>query len=391
MPSRRHRLVEVLAAFLRLGLTSFGGPVAHLGFFRTEFVERRRWLDDAAYADLVALCQLLPGPASSQVGFALGYLRAGLSGALAAWAAFTLPSAGIMIACAYGFGGAHLAAGWLHGLKVAAVAVVAQAVWQMARQLCPDAPRGALALGAAALALIVPTPWMQLGLIALGLILGPRVIRVTPAAPEENHLAVRRSVFSATCLGLFFALLAGLSLLALATSNHWLAMADGFYRTGALVFGGGHVVLPLLQAETVGHGWISREDFLAGYGAAQALPGPLFSFAAYLGVFAGPGWAGGLWCLAAIYLPTFLLVVGALPHWQALRTRPGARGALAGANAIVVGLLLAALINPVATSALTAWPTVGLALTAWAALQFLKIPPWLLVLACALAGRIILS
>jgi len=391
MPSRRHRLAEVFAAFLRLGLTSFGGPVAHLGFFRSEFVERRRWLDDAAYADLVALCQLLPGPASSQVGFALGYLRAGLPGALAAWAAFTLPSAGIMIACAYGFGGAHPTAGWLHGLKVAAAVVVAQAVWHMARQLCPDAPRGALALGAAALALGVPTPWMQLGLIALGLLLGPRVICVAPSAPEENHLPVRPSAFSAASLALFFALLAGLPLLVLATSNHWLAMADGFYRTGALVFGGGHVVLPLLQAETVGRGWITREDFLAGYGAAQALPGPLFSFAAYLGVFAGPGWAGGLWCLAAIYLPTFLLVVGALPHWQALRTRPGARGALAGANAIVVGLLLAALINPVATSALTAWPTVGLALTAWAALQFLKIPPWLLVLACALAGRIILS
>ena len=325
------------------------------------------------------------------MGFALGYLRAGLPGALAAWAAFTLPSAGIMIACAYGFGGTHLAAGWLHGLKVAAVAVVAQAVWQMARQLCPDWPRGALALGAAALALGIPTPLMQLGLIALGLVLGARMFHTGAASPADNHLSVRPSAFSAACLALFFVLLAGLPLLVLATANHWLAMADGFYRTGALVFGGGHVVLPLLQAETVGHGWISREDFLAGYGAAQALPGPLFSFAAYLGVFAGPGWPGGLWCLAAIYLPTFLLVLGTLPHWQALRTRPDARGALAGANAIVVGLLLAALINPVATSALTSWPAIGLALVAWAALQFLKIPPWLLVLSCALAGRIILS
>ncbi|HEY8900822.1 MAG TPA: chromate efflux transporter [Chthoniobacterales bacterium] len=394
MPSRRSRPVEVFTAFLRLGLTSFGGPVAHLGFFRTEFVERRRWLDDEAFADLVALGQLLPGPASSQVGIALGHLRAGLAGALAAWAGFTLPSAALMMACAYGLGTTDLAPGWLHGLKLAAVAVVAQAVWQMGRQLCPDVPRATLALAAAALALVAPTPWMQLGLIILGLLLGAQKFRPAPppvAASQPDHLHVRPSPWSATCLGLFFALLGGLPLLALAWPNHWLDLANGFYRSGALVFGGGHVILPLLQAETVGHGWIHREDFLAGYGAAQALPGPLFSFAAYLGVFAGPGWLGGLWCLAAIYLPSFLLVFAALPHWQTLRSRPGARGALAGANAAVVGLLLATLLHPVATSALDSWPAAGLALAAWAALQFGKIPPWLLVIACALAGRIILS
>ena len=394
MEETRGSAGEVFRAFLKLGLTSFGGPVAHLGFFREEFVRRRAWITDAAYADLVALCQFLPGPASSQVGFALGYLRAGLAGAFAAWAAFTLPSAAIMLACAYGITAIHPDAGWLHGLKIAAVAVVAQAVWQMARKLCPDAPRAGIALGAAAIALAMPAAWIQVVLIAAGLFLGALVFRHEPSPGSEPRLPISGGPFSLACLISFFALLVLLPLLAAATENRWLILASGFYRTGSLVFGGGHVVLPLLEAETVGRGWVSRDNFLAGYGAAQALPGPLFSIAAYLGALAlpqGPAWLAGLWCLVAMLLPSFLLVLGVLPHWQRLRSLPFASGALAGANATVVGLLLAALWHPVGTSAITSLPSAALALAAFAALQFAKLPPWLIVALCALAGRIFLS
>ncbi|HEY1260372.1 MAG TPA: chromate efflux transporter, partial [Stellaceae bacterium] len=300
---------EVLRVFLRLGLTSFGGPVAHLGYFRAELVQKRKWLDEAAFADIVALCQFLPGPASSQTGISLGILRAGLAGGLAAWLGFTAPSAVAMILFGYGVAGlgtlAHAA--WLHGLKIVAVAVVANAVWDMARNLCPDRPRATIAVAAAILALAVPSSPGQIGAIAAGGIVGWRLL---PAAAPQQHVALALhlprawSIFAAAA---FFALLIGLPALAAAVPSHALALFAAFYRSGALVFGGGHVVLPLLQASVVPPGWIGNDDFLAGYGAAQAVPGPLFTFAAYLGTVMRPGpdgWPGALLCLVAIFLPS---------------------------------------------------------------------------------------
>jgi chromate transporter len=382
------RAWEVFCIFLKLGLTSFGGPVAHLGFFREEFVARRRWLSDAAYADLVALCQFLPGPASSQIGIALGHLRAGLPGACAAWLGFTLPSAVIMIACAYGVSEVPSSSGWLSGLKIAAVAVVAQAVWSMAPRLCTDFTRRAMAFAAAVATLMVPTSWMQIALIAAGLACGVWILH-GDKEPEESTLHAAGKPRSSVYFATFFILLITLPLLA-TSGNVWLELADRFYRVGALVFGGGHVVLPLLESAT--SRWISHTDFLAGYGAAQAVPGPLFSFSAYLGaLIKGPPWLGGIFALVMIYLPSFLLVLGALPHWQRLRSLPRAQGALAGANAIVVGLLLAALINPVGSSAITDPKSALLAAAAFLALQFGKLRPWLLVLLCAAAGGLLLA
>ena len=321
----------VFLIFLRLGLTSFGGPVAHLGYFRHEFVARRRWLSERSYADLVALCQFLPGPASSQVGMALGLSRAGYGGALAAWAGFTLPSAALLILFALGLSsqGQLLPAGALHGLKVVAVAVVAQALWGMGRSLCPDVPRITFMAAAACAALLLPGAWVQVGIIGVAALAGMALLRPAPAAPEQAMpTAITRRAGSAW-LALFFALLIGLPLLAAAVPSQPLALLDAFYRAGALVFGGGHVVLPLLQAEVVPPGWVGHDSFLAGYGAAQAVPGPLFTFAAFLGAAmttAPSGWAGGLLCLAAIFLPSFLLVAGALPFWERLRQHaPGRR------------------------------------------------------------------
>ena len=325
--------LEVLAVFLRLGLTSFGGPAAHLGFFRDEFVIRRRWLDDRGYADLVALCQFLPGPASSQVGIAIGLLRARYTGALAAWIGFTLPSAIAMILFGYGVDalGDTAGSGWLHGLKVAAVAVVAQAVLGVARTLAPDRPRATLAVVAAIVALALPSVWGQIGAIVLGGVAGITLFRGgAEIAPDALPVHVGRPVGTAL-LALFFVLLIGLPLLASAIPSHALAEFDAFYRAGSLVFGGGHVVLPLLQASVVPPGWVGNEAFLAGYGAAQAVPGPLFTFAAYLGTVMGPqpnGWVGGLICLSAIFLPSFLLVIGALARRQRRRGRFAAGGAL---------------------------------------------------------------
>jgi chromate transporter len=379
---------EVLAAFLKLGCTSFGGPVAHLGYFRAEFVERRRWIDEAAYADIVALCQFLPGPASSQTGIALGLLRAGPAGALAAWLGFTLPSAAAMIAFAYGLGrfGDLAAAPWLHGLKIVAVAVVAQAVWAMARSLAPDRPRATLAVAAAALTLAVPSTLGQVGAIVLGGLFGWWRLK-NDAAPAAAALPVQvgRGA-SVAALALFFALLVGLPLLVAATGNRPLALVDAFYRAGALVFGGGHVVLPLLQTSVVPPGWVGNDAFLAGYGAAQAVPGPLFTFAAYLGT-AIAGWQGGVLCLVTIFLPSFLLIVGVLPFWSALRRQQGVQAALRGINAAVVGLLLAALYQPVWTGAILAAPDFILALLAFLALSFWRLPPWLVVIAGALAAE----
>jgi chromate transporter len=390
---RREAAPGVFLAFLRLGLTSFGGPVAHLGYFRAEFVARRRWLDEAAYADLVALCQFLPGPASSQVGIGLGLLRAGLPGALAAWLGFTLPSAAAMILFAYGIDavGGIADAGWLRGLQIVAVAVVAQAVWGMARTLCPDRGRASVAVAAALLVLGVPSAFGQIGAIALGGLIGRWLLPAADAAAAAPLKVGLDRRLGAASLALFAALLAGLPLLAAATGSETVRVFGAFYRAGSLVFGGGHVVLPLLQAEVVPPGWITNDAFLAGYGAAQAVPGPLFTFAAYLGAAmnAGPGgWAGGLFCVAAIFLSSFLLVIGAMPFWNALRRRRGVQAALRGVNAAVGGLLLAALYTPVWTGAIHAPADFAVGLAAFLLLSAWAVPPWLVVLFGAAAGQL---
>ncbi len=390
----RGRAAEVFLAFVRLGVTAFGGPVAHLGYFRTEFVEKRRWLDDRSYGEYVALAQFLPGPASSQVGMALGAHRAGWLGGLAAWTAFTLPSALLMLAFAYGLValGDPAGAGWLKGLKLVAVAVVIQALWQMADKLCPDRARAGLALGGAALALLLPGVAGQVGAILLGGLAGALAFRREAPAAAHSGLAVGRSA-GALLLAAFFVLLLLLPALRAGLADGPLAVFDSFYRAGALVFGGGHVVLPLLQAETVPGGWVERDVFLAGYGAAQALPGPLFSFAAFLGAAkegGGGGLAGGLIALVAIFLPGALLIFGVLPFWRVLRRKPAMAGAVTGANAAVVGLLLAALYDPLWTGTVTAAGDFVFLLAALALLMLLKAPPWAVVGLGALAGWVLL-
>lgn len=384
---------EVFLAFLKLGLTSFGGPVAHLGYFRDEFVTRRKWLDERAYADLVGLCQFLPGPASSQVGMSIGLARAGYPGAAAAWTAFTLPSAVALVLFAYGvthFGGA-LGAGWLHGLKVAAVAVVALAVLGMARSLTPDRERATIAVLAAALTLVVPLAWGQVAAIAAGGMLGLAFLHGDARADHARlPLAVSRRVGIAA-LVLFFGLLAGLPLLAANTHSQTIGLISAFYRAGSLVFGGGHVVLPLLQSSVVPPGWVGNDMFLAGYGAAQAVPGPLFTFAAYLGAVMGPapnGWLGAAICLLAIFAPSFLLIIGVLPFWDQLRRRPSAQSALKGINAAVVGLLLAALYDPVWKAGILGPADYVLGMAAFVLLFLWRVPPWLVVVLCAGAGTL---
>jgi chromate transporter len=384
----------IFLVFLRLGLTSFGGPVAHLGYFREEFVNRRHWLDEARYADLVALCQFLPGPASSQVGIAIGLLRGGYRGSLAAWAGFTLPSAIALTLFALGIAnwGDAVPEGFLHGLKIVAVAVVAQAVWGMARNLCTDGARRIVALLAACAVLVLPNAWAQLGVIALAGVFGLLVFRpAMKAPPTPLHISAGRSTASLFLLA-FFALLIVLPVLALASTNQWLALLDTFYRTGALVFGGGHVVLPLLQAEVVPNGWVSNDTFLAGYGAAQAVPGPLFTFSAFLGGSMNEGGtrlvSAGL-CLVAVFIPSFLLVFGVIPFWDRLRANRQVQAALVGVNAAVVGLLLAALYNPVWTNAIFGPGDFTLALIALVALMVWKLPPWLVVLAGGIAGWVV--
>ncbi|CRM19971.1 putative chromate transport protein [Pseudomonas sp. 8 R 14] len=377
--------------FLRLGLTSFGGPIAHLGYFRDAFVTRRRWLSERSYADLVALCQFLPGPASSQVGIALGLSRAGYGGALAAWLGFTLPSAVVLILLALGITrhSTAIPPGALHGLKVVAVAVVAQAVWGMARNLCTDAPRVAVMLLAACVALLQTSAWGQVGVILIAGMAGLLLFKPTPPTAHDALPVTISRRAGALWLSLFVLLLASLPILAQLMPNPTLAVTDAFYRTGALVFGGGHVVLPLLQAEVVPRHWVSNDVFLAGYGAVQAMPGPLFTFAAFLGASmtqAPNGWLGGLLCLLAIFAPSFLLVLGALPFWESLRRSPRTQAALAGVNAAVVGLLLAALYQPVWTSAIFTAQDVALALIGLVALMVGKLPPWLVVVGSGAAG-----
>ena len=392
--STDHHPWRVFLIFLRLGLTSFGGPVAHLGYFREEFVVRRQWLSERSYADLVALCQFLPGPASSQVGIALGFSRASYTGALAAWAGFTLPSAIALILFAIGLSnfGNSLSQGALQGLKIVAVAVVTQAVWGMARGLCTEAKRITLMMLATCGALLIPSVWSQVGIIILAGIAGMMLFKPAQLSPHEP-LPIQLSRRSgAVWLALFFILLIVLPLAAEAFPNQTLAIVDAFYRAGSLVFGGGHVVLPLLQTEVVPTGWVGEEVFLAGYGATQAMPGPLFTFAAFLGAsMSSPptGWLGGLIALVAIFVPSFLLVVGALPFWESLRQNLRTQAALSGINASVVGLLLAALYQPVWTSAILSTQDFALALIALVALMFWKLPPWLVVMAGGLAGGLL--
>jgi chromate transporter len=385
---------EVFLVFLRLGLTSFGGPVAHLGYFREEFVARRKWLDEHAYADLVALCQFLPGPASSQVGMAIGLSRAGYMGALAAWTAFTLPSAFALVLFALGVTAIGNAGGstWLHGLKVAAVAVVAQAVLGMMRSLAPDKERATLAVVAAIVALAIPTAWGQVGAIALGGLIGVTMLR--NGTVPTDHVAIMPPTAGrgrgAAALVVFFALLIGLPVLAAQTVAPAVDLIDSFYRSGSLVFGGGHVVLPLLQAEVVPPGWVTNDQFLAGYGAAQAVPGPLFTFAAYLGALIG-GWPAAALCLAAVFLPSFLLVFGTLPFWEELRRKTWAQCALRGINAAVVGLLLAALYHPVWTAGIKSPQDFALGMAAFLLLYMWQVTPWLVVVSSAAGAALIAS
>ncbi|WP_312793900.1 chromate efflux transporter [Tianweitania sp.] len=385
---------EVFHVFLKLGLTAFGGPIAHLGYFRDEFVQRRSWVTESGFADLVALCQFLPGPTSSQVGFAIGLLRAGIPGALAAFAAFTLPSTILMLAFAYAADliDGSTGYGFLSGLKIVAVAIVAQAVWGMARNLCPDRPRATIAL----LAILVLVLWTgafgQAAAIALGAAVGFAWCRDDAVPAPLHHVFGVSSWVGLGCLASFLLLLAGLPWLASTSGWQELAVFDAFFRSGALVFGGGHVVLPLLEAETVGKGWVAADSFLAGYGAAQAVPGPLFTFAAYLGAVlerSPNGMAGAAIALAAVFLPGFLLLLGALPFWNVLRRRATVQAMMRGANAAVVGILGAALYDPVFASAIVDGASFALAVICFVLLVAWKAPPWLVVVVGALGGKLI--
>ena len=387
------RLLEVLLVALKLGLTSFGGPVAHIGYFRDEYVARRQWLSEERFAELVALCQFLPGPASSQLGIAIGTGRAGYLGGFLAWLGFTLPSAAALAAFAYGvheFGSD--AGGWLDGLKIAAVAVVAFALWGMGKTLTPDRTRITIAVVAAVALLLTSGVLAQLLVIAGGAVLGLFLLR--PGDAQGDGDAGRRTGarIGALALVVFAVVLLALPFASRVVDSQPLAVADSFYRSGSLVFGGGHVVLPLLEAETVPTDWVTKDEFLAGYGAAQAVPGPLFTFSAYLGTVMGvldPWWLGGLLALAAIFLPSFLLVWGILPFWERLRGFTSVRRSLMGVNAAVVGILLAALYDPVWTSAIDGPEDFALGAVAFVMLAFWKTPPWLVVVLAAAGGALL--
>jgi chromate transporter len=391
----RGSLLEVLWVSTRLGLTSFGGPIAHLGYFHEEYVKQRKWVDEQSYADLVALCQFLPGPASSKIGIAIGIIRAGIPGGVLAWLGFTLPSALALVAFGYGVStiGGAADTGWLHGLKVVAVAVVALAVWGMARMLCPDRERATVAIVAAVVASAWPTAWGQILPIFVAALIGWRLFPPPERPPSALH--VRAPISQRTGIVswvLFFGLLIGLPFVRQIDSSQALAVFDSFFRVGSLVFGGGHVVLPLLQAEVVGPGWVTNEQFVAGYGAAQAVPGPLFTFAALLGFVMQQepnGFAGAALALVAIFIPAFLMTIGSLPFWDLVRTRSRYQAALRGINAAVVGLLLAALYHPVWTAAIHTPLDFGLGLLAFGLLAFWKWTPWIVVVLTALGAELI--
>jgi chromate transporter len=389
----RGSALEVLWVAFRLGLTCFGGPIAHLGYFRTEYVEKKRWIDEESYTDLIALCQFLPGAASSKLGMSIGILRAGLRGGFAAWLGFTLPSAIALATVAIALRDVSSSTvDLLHGLKVVAVAVVAQAVWGMAKSFAPDKSRATIAIGAAAAALLLPTAISQISVIAAAGLIGWRFLRSESATtPPGLHVPIPRWLAIASWI-LLFGLLAGLPIARGLVHAHALAIFDSFFRSGALVFGGGHVVLPLLRSEVVPSHWIGQSQFLAGYGLTQAVPGPLFTFASYLGAAMGPapnGVLGAAIALVAIFLPSMLLTLGGLPFWGVLRTRPAAQAALRGVSAAVVGILLAALYNPVWTSAVVRPADFVLALCAFLLLVVWKLPPWVVVIVTGLGGALI--
>ncbi|WP_071394856.1 chromate transporter [Bacillus tuaregi] len=384
-------LLEILLVSARLGFTSFGGPIAHLGYFHNEYIERRKWMDEKSYADLVALCQFLPGPASSQVGIGIGVMRAGVLGGIVSFLGFTLPSVMALILFALILEGLHIGdAGWIHGLKMVAVAVVAHAILGMAQKLTPDLKRKALALFALVVSLLWQTAYTQIGVIIISAIIGYMIYKKhTEKDDSKIHFPISRR-FALICLSLFFGLLFLLPLLRELTSVSWIAMFDSFYRSGSLVFGGGHVVLPLLEREFVPTGWLSEEAFLAGYGAAQAVPGPLFTFAAYLGAVMD-GWQGGLLATIAIFLPAFLLILGTLPFWDSLRRNPKIKGALMGVNAAVVGILISAFYQPIWTSTIFTPIDFAFAAILFSLLVYWKLPPWIIVVTGAIGGSLMTS
>lgn len=382
-------LLEILRVSTRLGFTSFGGPIAHLGYFHDEYIRRRKWMDEKSYADLVALCQFLPGPASSQVGIGIGVMRAGVLGGIVSFLGFTLPSVLALIIFALILQGLDVSnAGWIHGLKLVAVAVVAHAVIGMAQKLTPDLKRKAIALLALVITLLWQTAYSQVGVILISAIIGFLIYRHQKDESDGKVSFPVTRGFAIGCLVLFFGLLILLPILREVTSVHWIAMFDSFYRSGSLVFGGGHVVLPLLEKEFVPTGWLSEEEFLAGYGAAQAVPGPLFTFAAYLGTVMN-GWVGGLLATVAIFLPAFLLIIGTLPFWDSLRRNPKVKGALMGVNAAVVGILISAFYQPIWTSSILAPIDFAFAAILFSMLVYWKLPPWITVVTGALGGTLI--
>jgi chromate transporter len=388
-PKKLRTFIEIFGVSTRLGLTSFGGPIAHLGYFHAEYIRKRKWMDEQTYGDLVALCQFLPGPASSQVGISIGIYRGGLLGGLAAWLGFTLPSALAMALFALMLQGSPIGnMGWIHGLKIMAVAIVAQAVWGMGKSLAPDKPRATIAIVSAVFSLLWPTAIGQILLIAAAGMIGTLIFR---NMEHKHHTPMRSPVSKKVGIVawmILIALLLGLPLLRSLCPNIWISMFDSFFRTGSLVFGGGHVVLPLLEREVLLSGWVTKEEFLAGYGAAQAVPGPLFTFAAYLGAVA-KGWLGAITAIFAIFLPAFLLVVGCLPFWDEIRQRPIFQSTLYGINASVVGILLAALYDPIWTTAIHSEQDFVLTLLCFMLLVYWRIAPWLVVLFAAVGGWLI--
>ncbi len=381
-------LLDILFVSTRLGLTSFGGPIAHLGYFHAEYVRKRKWMDEKNYADLVALCQFLPGPASSQVGIGIGVMRAGIIGGILAFIGFTLPSVIALILFAMILQGFDIGtAGWIHGLKIVAVAVVAHAIIGMAQKLTPDKRRKAIALFALVATLLWQTAFTQVGVILLAAFAGYLIYKEQVETDDSVMRFPLSRRFAAVCLSLFFGLLILLPVLREMTSSGWIAMFDSFYRSGSLVFGGGHVVLPLLEREFVPTGWLGEEAFLAGYGAAQAVPGPLFTFAAYLGAVIS-GWQGGLLATAAIFLPAFLLILGTLPFWDTLRRNPKVKGALMGVNAAVVGILISAFYHPIWTSSILTPIDFAFAAVLFSLLVYWKLPPWIIVAAGAAGGTL---